>query len=296
MSLWIDSSDALDRLAARRLEPEVATALRDLIEDGVAVLKGVHSAATCEGVIADYADWSAQNAEYVQSNLDALGRPHRLVNFHLHSPHARQLSMNERVHRVLDEMFDSRSCVYTSLTFKYGTQQPVHRDTPHFATWPESQFAGVWTALEDVREDAGPLFYYKGAHRMRIEHPLEYMRRADARLPDAPPHERLFMALDLYNGAVIKNAQEFGTPVTLPLQRGDVVIWHPEMPHGGSPAIDPMKSRWSIVCHCAPERVQVHQYQTFFQHAGPEAPPDRYGYLDKYTRKIALAGTVAFMQ
>jgi ectoine hydroxylase-related dioxygenase (phytanoyl-CoA dioxygenase family) len=193
-------------------------------------------------------------------------------------------------------MFDARSCVYTSLTFRHGTQQPVHRDTPHFATWPESHFAGVWTALEDVHESAGPLFYYKGAHRMQIEHPHEYMRRANRRLPDASQQERLFMALDLYNGAVIKKSQEFGPPVTLPLAQGDVVIWHPEMPHGGSPAADPMKTRWSIVCHCAPEQVQVHQHETFFQHAGPEAPSDRYVYLEEYERKIALAGAVAFMQ
>lgn len=296
MSLWIDSPDALERLAARQLDPEVSTALRDLIKDGVAVLKGVHSPATCSAVIEDYQDWSAQNAGYVSANLDALGRPFRLVNFHLHSPNARELSMNERVHGVLDAMFDSRSCVYTSLTFKFGTQQPVHRDTPHFATWPESHFAGVWTALEDVRSDAGPLFYYKGAHRMRVDHPLEFMRRANERQPHGAPHEKLFLALDLYNGAVIKGVQEYGTPTTLPLEQGDVVIWHPEMPHGGSRADDPMKSRWSIVCHCAPERVQVHQHQTFFQHRGPEAPPPRYGYLDRHSRKIALAGDVAFMQ
>lgn len=296
MSLWIDSSDALERLAAKKLEPDVSAALRDLIVDGVAVLKGVHSAATCNAVIEDYQDWSEQNAGYVKANLDALGRPSRLVNFHLHSPNARALSMNERVHKVLDEMFDSRSCVYTSLTFKFGTQQPVHRDTPHFATWPASHFAGVWTALEDVSADAGPLFYYKGAHRMQVAHPREFMRRADERIANAELHERLFMALDLYNGAVIRQSQEFGEPVTLPLNQGDVVIWHPEMPHGGSRAIDPMRTRWSIVCHCAPERVQVHQHQAFFQHEGPEAPPPRYGYLDKHSRKIALAGDVAFMQ
>lgn len=295
MSLWLDAPDAEAKLAAMNLDAFSSQAILALIRDGVAVLKGVNDGAMCDALIADYQTWCAENDSYVQENLDVLGRPKRLVNFHTHSPNARAISMNEKVHRILDVIFQDRAAVYTSLTFKFGTQQPVHRDTPHFATWPEAHFIGVWNALEDVHADAGPLFYHKGAHRMPIKAPAEFLEEATRRAPDMPLQERLLVALDLYNGEVIRNAPVFSQPETLPVSKGDVVLWHPEMPHGGSPANDQMRSRWSMVCHCAPEKVQVHQHDRFFQHAGPAAPPDRYGYTDMYPRKIALAGGISFM-
>jgi len=206
-----------------------------------------------------------------------------------------RLGTNPRLMSILDYVFDAESCIYTSLTFKYGTQQPTHRDTPHFATWPPSYFVGVWTALEDVSADAGPLFYYEGAQRFPIDEG-EIYARVQQDHPHLSEREQFAIALDLYNGVVITQAPSHGTLRTPCMKRGDVAIWHAQTPHGGLPANNPMASRWSVVFHCAPAQVQVHQHEAFFRNAGrTDPPPPRYGFRTAYGRKVAVAGEVAFM-
>ena len=295
MSLVNDSREASAALSEMDLDADVFSAISSLMEEGIVVLRGSVSGQLCDSAVNDYINWSEQNLSYVGENLDELGRPKRLVNFHMHSENALAICSNDSAHRILDVLFGSKSSVYTSLTFKFGTQQGTHRDTPHFATWPELQFAGVWTALEDIHPDSGALFYHKGAHKMEIPHRSIFFQQANDRIPTAPLSERLAMALDLYNGEVDRMAHEFAEPTSLEVNKGDVVIWHPNMPHGGSVANNPMLTRWSIVCHCAPEGVQVHQHEAFFQHSDSNPPPARYGFAEGRDRKIALAGDVAFM-
>lgn len=291
---WLDLFNAEEILDSKTANSQSKEAIRSLIRDGIAVIRGAHAPELCKEVVLDYQRYVDINRDYVMKNLDALGREKRLVNFHLWSSAAAQIGTNRRIMEILDLMFGEEAAVYTSLTFKYGTQQPVHRDTPHFATWPLKRFAGVWTALEAISPDAGPLFYHGGGHRFIVD-PQRFMKEAVQRLPDSTKAEQLSMALDLYNGEVIRTAPTVSDAKTLNLQIGDTVIWHPELPHGGSPAKDPYLTRWSIVFHCSPVNVQVHQHDAFFSHVGSGAPPLRYGYKDINDRKIALAGDISYM-
>lgn len=292
--LWLDQEDATERLSRLGADEETRAALTALIRDGLVVLRGWQDAATCARVISDYERYADENREYVDQNRDVLGREKRLVNFHLWSDHAAAIGTNPRVMKLLDFVFGQEAGVYTSLTFKYGTQQPVHRDSPHFATWPRGYFVGVWTALQDIDPNSGPIFYHRGAHRFPLNESAVW-DEARRRLPDALEGEQLLLALDLYNGEVIRRAPHEGDRVIPALSAGDVVIWHPELPHGGSPAEDPQLTRWSIVFHCAPADVQVHQHPDFFRRAASEAPSPRYGFTTKNGRKVALAGGVTYM-
>lgn len=293
--LWIDGPNASAQLESKGLKQEVKQAIQSLMTDGVAVIRNANSESVCRDVIAEYQRFSASRKAYFRENLDANGHEKRLVNFHLWSPAAAAIGVNPKILAILDAVFGEETAVYTSLTFKYGTQQVVHRDTPHFATWPANRFAGVWTALENVDATAGPLFYHPGAQHFRLD-PSEFMHAARKRIPSAPDREQTLLALDLYNGAVIRKSAEISSPVALNLNVGDTVIWHPELPHGGSPASDPNRTRWSIVFHCAPVSTQVHQHHAFFSIGPDDQPPaDRYGYADHESRKFAGSGSVAFM-
>jgi phytanoyl-CoA hydroxylase len=292
--LWIDRPDAPQKLASLGLGPEIREPLQALMTEGIALVRGAMPGAVCGDVIAEYKRYSASRKAYLKQNLDPDGHEKRLVNFHLWSPSAAAISVNPKVMAILDVLFGEETSVYTSLTFKYGSQQVVHRDTPHFATWPSNRFVGAWTALEDIHEDAGPLFYHPGAHRFHLD-PGEFMRAARARTPNATEQEMSLLALDLYNGAVIRKSNAMCAPITLDLRAGDTVIWHPNLPHGGSPAKNSALTRWSIVFHCAPVSTQVHQHHAFFTNLGNEPPPPRYGYTVYETRKVAESGAVAFM-
>lgn len=293
-TIWIDRPDAEKILASKSASNQTKDAIRSLIRDGIAVVRGAHTPEQCNAVVDDYQRYIDVERDYVSNNLDSLGREKRLVNFHHWSNAAAKIATDQKIMEILDLMFDEETAVYTSLTFKYGTQQPVHRDTPHFATWPTKRFAGVWTALEDVNLNAGPLFYHPGAHRFTLN-PQQFMSEAIKRIPNALISEQLYMALDLYNGEVMRTAQNISEAKVLELKAGDTVIWHPELPHGGMVANDPYLTRKSIVFHCAPVKIQVHQHEAFFTHIGPDAPSPRYGYRDENNRKIAIAGKVEFM-
>lgn len=291
---WIDDPDAIETLRSLDIEEWQYDALEDLIVRGFTVLKQSADPQLCTNVVSDYGRYCTENRAYVDNNLDETGREKRLVNFHLWSENEMKIATNSRVMGVLDLMFADIASVYTSLTFKFGTQQPIHRDTPHFATWPDNGFCGVWTALEDVRPEAGPLMYIAGGHRFTIDQ-REIFKSVVRDHPNLSPTDQLMLALDIYNGKVIDEAPLHGELIVAEMQKGDVAIWHPALPHGGSPAQDPFMSRWSVVTHCAPESIQVHQHDRFFSYDGPESPPARYGYREAYGRKIAVAGETAFM-
>jgi phytanoyl-CoA hydroxylase len=293
-SLWIDRPGALEKIELASVGEFEKSIARSLINSGIAVVRGAHDPGVCEAVIADYQRYSAKNSDYVKANLDSSGREKRLTNFHHWSDAALQIGTNPLIMSALDFVFNYETCVYTSLTFKYGTQQPVHRDSPHFATWPRGYFAGVWTALEPVNASNGPLFYHPSAHRFPINE-ADCYEAAKIRLPHASRPEQMLLALDLYNGEIARTAPTIAEPIIIPADVGDTVIWHPEMPHGGSPASKQMATRWSIVFHCSPVLVQVHQHDAFFGHDRNVEPAERYGYTEAYNRKIAAAGGVAFM-
>lgn len=292
--LWIDEPMAQKALDKKKPSSDSRSAILSLMHDGLAVVKGANDPALCQAVIEDYHRYVETHKEYVSLNLDTLGREKRLVNFHLWSKNAALVGSNPRIMEILDLIFDAKTAIYSSLTFKYGTQQPAHRDSPHFATWPPNRFVGVWTALETVNPLAGPLFYHTGAHRFKLD-PHQFFEQATKQLPNAPREQQLFQALELYNGEVIRTAPNYGPVKRLVLDAGDTVIWHPQLPHGGSPADNPAHTRWSIVFHCSPANVQVHQHDRFFTHLGPDAPPPRYGFIDGDGIQIANSGEVAFM-
>jgi phytanoyl-CoA hydroxylase len=171
--------------------------------------------------------------------------------------------LNPRVLAVLDAAFNRPASICSSLLFEKGSQQAIHRDTPFFHTKPANQFFGVWTALEDVTPDAGPLAYYVGGHRFHI----------DARRIAETLHDRT--TAEMFNAFVHelqKVCAEGGYPFTHAdfMQKGDVLIWHPQLPHGGSPITRLGATRRSIVFHYMPQGTSVYGVDTFFNGVGDD--------------------------
>lgn len=289
---WYDQPDALALNAASHVSDEFKTLARDLITDGVCVVRNVVPPELCDLVIDDYAAFCTQHADSIRR--DTLDRETRVVNFHRWSDASAEVGANAKLMALLDYMFGMETCIYTSLTFKYGTQQPIHRDTPHFGTWPQGYYFGVWVALEDVNPDAGPLMLHRGAHRFEMDQ-AAIMQRLRLENPDMSDEQLADRALlDFCNAVMARSLADYGPPEFLPVNKGDAILWHPELPHGGSLANNPLLTRWSTVFHCAPVAVQVHQHQTFFRHQGQAAPTDRYGFIEAHGRKIAVAGDAGF--
>lgn len=254
--MWIDGPDAasrLSRLAERA--PEVGHALRQLTETGLARLPGNVPAEQCDALVTDFSRYCAEHAEHREFQ-DAHGLHDRLACLHTDSAPARRIGANPTVLRILEAAFERRPAIVGSLFFERGSEQDVHRDTPAFFTVPLNHFFGVWTALEDIAPESGRLVYFAGGHRA---------------IADVPFRGTGLENMERYFSDVSAACNRAGLPlVEVEVRKGDTVIWHPQLPHGGSAIRNPRLSRRSIVFHYAPLGVPWYGPEDFF---GPGQPP-----------------------
>jgi len=288
---WVDEVDSESQLddKLRGTDPETVSAVKAIWRNGYCIVQNAVPAALCDQVNADY---DAFVGEYGRSNasgyMDAEGRDFRLANLHLRSDCAMRIGMTPGILAILDVLFAMRTAVYTSLYFKFGTQQRIHLDTPFFMTSPLGYFAGVWTALEDVHEDAGPLEYYGGAHKLFSK--LEQLPPITSNASEASCLEDFFSKVE-------QRASGAGRKTTALIKKGDTVIWHHALPHGGQKARNLALTRRSIVFHVAPENVQVHDQKAFFRKGLYRVlMPPKFGFLNFGDRKFATVSGPKFMK
>lgn len=292
-SLWLDGPDAEAQIAARAGGDAVLVKVASaLIEEGFVILPGMQDHALCDQARADYERYLQDNRDEADKHRDPEGRQFRLVNFHIYSEAAMQLAKNPEIMRILDFVFGREAAVHTSLTFQYSTMQALHRDSPYFHTFPAGQYAGVWTALQDIDPKSGPLSYVPGSHRKSFDQHA-YYREALERT--GSPDQARAEALRRYQDEVNTFGETLAPRRHAVLRKGDIAIWHPELVHGGSPAENQRLKRHSMVVHCCPAEVFVFVDDIFLQHQTPEPPPPEYRYADSHGRKHSGFGRPGFM-
>jgi len=150
----------------------------------------------------------------------------------------RQLARNERIAAALQQLLGRQSLPFQTLNFPIGTRQFTHSDTIHFNSIPSNYMAGVWVALEDIDEDNGPLLYYPGSHKLH-----EYSMNDF----DLEPGYHNYPKYEECIQQVVEREQlegEYGT-----IKKGEALIWHANLLHGGAPQKDLTRSRHSQVTH-----------------------------------------------
>ncbi|MDD9959524.1 MAG: phytanoyl-CoA dioxygenase family protein [Gammaproteobacteria bacterium] len=151
----------------------------------------------------------------------------------------RQLAMHRSILNALSQLFGRKAKPFQTLNFPIGTEQLPHSDTLHFNSIPGGFMAGVWVALEDIDEENGPLIYYPGSHKLK-----EYsMRSFSLGRGHAfyPKYEQEIQRL-------IEREQL--TPKLGIIKKGEAIIWHANLLHGGAPQINQSRSRHSQVTYC----------------------------------------------
>ena len=154
----------------------------------------------------------------------------------------RAIAANEAVLELLSKLYGRRAFPFQTLNFPVGTQQHVHSDSIHFSSVPERFMCGVWLALEDIHEDAGPLVYYPGSHKWPILYNDAIGKVAGTETAEfaQPPFEAAWRALIDATGT----RPEYFRP-----KKGQALIWAANLLHGGSRQNDPARTRWSQVTH-----------------------------------------------
>lgn len=152
------------------------------------------------------------------------------------------LAAHPRIIELLSALYGRRAWPFQTLNFPVGTQQPAHTDAVHFSSVPERFMCGVWVALEDIHEDAGPLEYYPGSHRWPMfSNDQLGLCAADHGGPMGQGvYEPLWRALVQLHSLSPKHF--------LP-REGQALIWTANLLHGGAAQHDRTRTRWSQVTH-----------------------------------------------
>jgi ectoine hydroxylase-related dioxygenase (phytanoyl-CoA dioxygenase family) len=171
----------------------------------------------------------------------------RLLEFHSTSEAAAELILHRRIVNFLSAVLEGQVVAMQSLLFVKGSTQRAHMDFPYVHTPRPGFLAASWIALEDVREDAGPLFYYPRSHRLV---PKFDFGGGNVMAFQDGPHVRHFEEY------VDHKARAAGCERKLFMAKaGDVLMWHSALVHGGSPLGSPSATRRSLVGHYSPRHV-----------------------------------------
>jgi ectoine hydroxylase-related dioxygenase (phytanoyl-CoA dioxygenase family) len=155
----------------------------------------------------------------------------------------RRLALQPVILDLLRQLYGREPFAFQTLNFAVGSQQSFHSDSVHFHSLPLGFMCGVWIPLADVEPDSGPLLYYPASHQ------LPYLSAGGLGLTPsqvaAEPHPQLLF--EPYWQQMVSQ-YNLGARHFLP-RRGQVLIWHANLLHGGSRVVNRLARRWSQVVH-----------------------------------------------
>ncbi len=268
--LWIDREDALsviDQLQASGACTEIeANGLRDFHRDGYIVWRKVIPLEVIEALRAELPLLHHEPDRYIMRlQKQILASPteavlpwrSRLLDFYVPNLRARQMVLAPAITRFLHLIYQEPAMVFQSLFFTWGTEQSMHKDTAFVVVDPPCTLTATWIALEKIEAGQGELMYYPGSHRDPLflfgEERLFWQPNQDGK----GVHRK-------YTDFLHRQAHEKQMVVkTFVAEPGDVLIWHPNLAHGGSTVTQPEKTRYSLVSHYCPASAKPRYFSTF---------------------------------
>ena len=183
----------------------------------------------------------------------------RFLELHTISEAAAEIALSPRIVEFCATVFGDTPVAMQSLHFAMGSTQRAHMDFPYVHTPKPAYLTASWVPLEDVHEDAGPLFYYPRSHTAVPKFDFgagNLMAFGDGW------HVRAF------EEHLQHWAEHLGLERKLLMpRRGDVLIWHSALVHGGAPRNDPARTRRSLVTHYSAANIYAHDRRY------PDRPP-----------------------
>ena len=289
--LWIDQPSAAAEIERRRATGEISAGEADALEHlrtyGYCVVRPAFRASLSEDLLGDverlWRDQPPDVAFAYQSLLTRFSgqderarKPScRIADLHAWSETARRLYLDGEIYRFVELAFGEPAIATQSLYFQWGSQQALHRDPMHVQMERPAHLLAAWVALEDILPGSGPLMYVPGSHLLpyyqfepgNIVHDdrrdgVDGVLRAEAWDRD-------------HCAAAGISAQPFLA------RKGDVLIWHHSLLHGGSTPTDPAQTRQSFVIHYSTRRHMHKVSNTYLDPfaAAPGEPPQRRVYV-----------------
>lgn len=261
---WIDREDAdvegyVARLS-RRPNYDLAEKLSTWRERGVVIFENVVAKSQIDKLLEDIAHFRARFGDYeipieirgrqLQSTeaesfpLDETGV--KINHLHCFSRAAARLSLTREVVDFLGHIFGGPAAVTQSLTFWRGSEQPIHIDYPYVRQQKRLAYvAASWIPLEDIHPDAGPLAYYSGGHRPEMSGFFDW--GGGEIIYD--PEKATRTPSDFAQYLAARMTEMKVEPTVFCPKKGDVLLWHGNLPHEGTKVRNRELTRKSYVTH-----------------------------------------------
>lgn len=160
-----------------------------------------------------------------------------------HSEIIKNIGSDEDLLEFLSVLLDGKAKLFQSINFINGSQQKTHSDSIHMTTYPLGGLLGVWIALEDVDENNGALHYIPGSHKLPYFLNSDYDNEGNALRIGKKSYKA-------YEEFLENKVKEMGLKKEIfRAKKGDLLIWHANILHGGEPHTDKNRTRKSLVYH-----------------------------------------------
>ena len=257
--LWSDRPDWMNELNARRAAGDVSEELAGLIEsfatNGFVVIKRAVEAELVDKLNAEIERfWDAPPTgllietfepdsvlHYVQPNKEFRAGRTKLLDLYAFSSLAREAISTPRIVEFLTAIFESKPKAIQGLAFWTGSEQALHKDSAYVKidTAPMNLVAS-WLALEDISVGTGELEYYVGSHQAP-----EFLFGGSHKWLENNPGEH-----DSFLASIHEDARVYGYGrASFNARKGDVLIWHADLAHGGASIVNREMTRKSLVTH-----------------------------------------------
>lgn len=200
----------------------------------------------------------------------------KLVDLQRFFDSARGIAFSPVVTSFLDELFGAPPALIQSLTFWKSSEQPIHQDFSYVHHHSRlGELAAAWIPLEDIHPDSGPLVYYKGSH---LPDQLGFYDWGQGSILASRDADH--SVYDNYTRHLEGIVEERGLQPSIFLpKRGDLLLWHGALIHGGTPMRNPEITRRSFVCHyttvASHKRAQAFRVADGFSFDTPPVPIHR---------------------
>ena len=248
---WLDHDDALSQIESRLQKGEItdkdAELCRCWATNGYVILDNLIDSQILDDVWGGYE--KAIKGGKITLPPEPAGEDDRYPGRYL-NPHKKvgafcQILKHTELLRHIRLLMEREPKPLQTIAAHKGSQQGLHSDSIHMTTYPLGYLTAAWIAFEDIDPDCGPLVYYPGSHR------LPYVFSKDVGISEedfkkngyGPYHDR-------YEPYIRKLVEDHHIePHHFHAKKGDVLIWHANLIHGGSARKNLELSRRSVVCH-----------------------------------------------
>src|SRR5580700_9863359 len=248
---WLDRADAMEQVDSRLKRNEITEHEADLCRcwstNGYVILKNLIEDQILDEVWGAYE--KAIETGRIKLPSESAGDndpfPGRYLNPHKKIGAFCRILKHPELLRYIRLLMEREPKPLQTIAAHKGSQQGLHSDSIHMTTYPLGYLTAAWIAFEDIDPACGPLVYYPGSHR------LPYVFSKDVGIGEQDLKNHGYEPYqERYEPYIRRLVERHGLePHYFHARKGDVLIWHANLIHGGSTRRNLALSRRSAVCH-----------------------------------------------